>query len=51
MRVNEGVTQPVESDGHITPPQGLLHHIASPVTPLNGVVQGERLVLDTLSYG
>ena len=51
MRVNEGVTQPVESDGHITPPQRLLHHIASPVTPLDGGVQGERLVLDTLSYG
>ena len=51
MRVNEGVTQPVESNGHFAPPQGLGHHIASPVTPLDGGVQGERLVLDTLSYG
>ena len=51
MRVNEGVTQPVESNGHFAPPQGLLHHVAASVPPLDGGVEGERLVLDTLSYG
>ena len=39
-----------EYGGHLTAPQRLVHHVAPAISSLDGGVQGEGLVLYTLSH-
>ena len=50
VRIDEGVTETEEDQGHVAAPERLVHHVASSVTFLDDGIQWEGLVPHTLSY-